>query len=203
MAEEALVRRDQQKWSQGLFSCKGTCGEICSSCFCPCLVSAYSRTLLDGSDFWVNACLAGMPAHRWLIRSAYNIEGTACQDIYISGCCMPCTANQMLQTMRTNDRIPYAGRDYNSGVFMNGALQVLTLTLHLFTRLLLQNGHHSNYSPRPFFSPLGYLPHIYLMPSTTFALKNRAPSWSVSTSPCACNAPAHPQLKLPLACHAA
>lgn len=84
---------------------------------CPCAL-AQSRSNLDGSSFLFNLfCSCALP-NRWLIRTAYGIEGRPFDDL-ISAICFPCcSVNQLYQTSKRNGNpTSNGGRPYNTDVF--------------------------------------------------------------------------------------
>jgi Cys-rich protein (TIGR01571 family) len=94
---EYLLFPISRKWSIGLFSCGDwtKCMYAYSTCN---LALAEARSELDQSDtaftlLNMTPCLV-----RWLIRSAYQIPGSACEDVITVTCCFPCAINQMFQT---------------------------------------------------------------------------------------------------------
>lgn len=86
-------------WVQPLYSCRGQdeCHCFYSFCCSP-LAIAESRRQLDGSDVHFNELCLNVCVTRWLIRSAYNIPGSALNDCLVSTFCYPCVANQMFAT---------------------------------------------------------------------------------------------------------
>ena len=69
-----------------------------SSCCCPYCALAQARTNLDDSSLFFNLCFVTSCPTRWMIRTAYGIQGNAYEDCYVPCCCVCCTANQLLQT---------------------------------------------------------------------------------------------------------
>ena len=63
----------------------------------PCAM-AYARSQLDDSNIVFNLSCTCLPLNRWLIRTAYGINGDTMEDVATSVCCFPCTVNQMLHT---------------------------------------------------------------------------------------------------------
>lgn len=119
------------QWEIDFFSL-GECSTCCYSCFCvPCAL-ADARHILDGSDWGVNCCCLNPSALRWMMRTAYNIEGSAQQDCWLGTFCSCCAANQMLQTAKkkgkadagqvgpefnVNDRRGFASRSCNGTTY--------------------------------------------------------------------------------------
>jgi len=91
-------------WEIGSFDC--SIGKDCLSSFiCPCFTSAYSRTLFDGSPFIFNLFCVGFIPTRYLIRTAYGINGSISDDILKSILCSCCSANQLYQTVKKKGRL--------------------------------------------------------------------------------------------------
>ena len=63
----------------------------------PCAM-AYARSQLDDSNIVFNLSCTCLPLNRWLIRTAYGINGDTIEDVATSICCFPCAVNQMLHT---------------------------------------------------------------------------------------------------------
>ena len=98
-ADTHLINTNElpRKWSISLFSC----GDYtkCMYAFLLCnLAFAEARSDLDQSDTAFTLLTMSPCLVRWLIRSAYEIPGSTCEDILTVTCCCPCAINQMFQT---------------------------------------------------------------------------------------------------------
>lgn len=71
---------------------------------CPCAL-ADARTKLDESNWYVNCSIMHPISTRWLIRTAYNIPGSAHDDCWSAACLPCCTINQFLQTTNTYGKV--------------------------------------------------------------------------------------------------
>lgn len=107
---------ESPSWSINLFDVGNNEDCLYSYCCCPCAV-AQSRSNLDNSSFLFNFfCTTAVPT-RWLIRSAYGIEGRPRDDL-ISLSCPCCSANQLYQTSkRYGNPSSNGGRPYNTDIF--------------------------------------------------------------------------------------
>ena len=78
---------------------------------------AYARNQLDDSSLLATLFCTCLPLNRFLIRSAYHIDGSAFEDVIVSLFCFPCAVNQVLQTaiIRRNPARDHAGMLKNSG----------------------------------------------------------------------------------------
>ena len=94
------------------------CGACCCAWFFPCCALGEIRSTLDGSNYCVNCCCVSTPAMRWLVRTAYNIQGNAHYDCWTGCFCPCCSISQMLQTVRAKGRppIPNVGPEFNLNV---------------------------------------------------------------------------------------
>jgi hypothetical protein len=63
----------------------------------PCAM-AYARSQLDDSNIVFNLSCTCLPLNRWLVRTAYGINGDTMEDVVTSVLCFPCAVNQMLHT---------------------------------------------------------------------------------------------------------
>jgi len=74
-----LIGVPKGEWSQGLFevNSRRPWGHTLYACCCPCFAIAESRRLMAGSDVYFNHMCVSACATRWLLRSAYDIPGTA------------------------------------------------------------------------------------------------------------------------------
>ena len=90
----------------------------------PC-AAAHARSNLDDSNVIFNACCLTLPANRWLIRTAYGINGDSFDDVTTSLFCAPCVVNQMLHTtiMRRNPS------PNDSGMLQNYQVNYISLSL--------------------------------------------------------------------------
>ena len=88
---------DRPDWSIQLWEC-GEISQCCYSWWCPQCAMAQARTNMDGSDCFFNFFFMGACPGRWIIRTAYGIQGTAEEDCLLVCCCSCCAVNQMLQT---------------------------------------------------------------------------------------------------------
>jgi len=96
-------------WEINLFNC-GSISDCLFPCLCPFIASAYTRTLFDGSPFIFNFfCLGSVPT-RYLIRTAYGINGSPIDDCLKSIFCSCCSANQLYQTVKKKGKLD----DYNT-----------------------------------------------------------------------------------------
>jgi len=93
------------------------------SCLCcPCAI-AQSRSNLDNSSFMFNMCCMNVfctsaVTTRWLIRSAYGIEGRPRDDLINGIFCPCCSANQIYQTSKKyGNPTSNGGRPYNTDIF--------------------------------------------------------------------------------------
>jgi hypothetical protein len=93
----------------------GNCGVCCYSYCCTSCALADARHAMDGSNWFVTCCCFGASATRWLLRTAYKIEGNAHWDCWAS--LLPCcVANQALQTAKARGMvqdIPQVGPQFN------------------------------------------------------------------------------------------
>ena len=87
------------EWSISLCA-PGTCND-CMYAYCctPCAL-AQSRTNLDGTSCCFNFLLGNAISMRWMIRTAYGIQGDDCSDCCTTLCCPCCVVNQMYQTSK-------------------------------------------------------------------------------------------------------
>lgn len=110
-----------EKFDIDLFEC-GSMNFCLYSWFCPCAAIAEAKSLMDESDFFFNSTCLNVVTMRWLIRTAYGIPGDACNDCLMGCFCLPCTANQILQTTN-NHRNPTAdgGRAKNRDEYRSAA----------------------------------------------------------------------------------
>mmetsp|Transcript_31232 Transcript_31232/g.52231 ORF Transcript_31232/g.52231 Transcript_31232/m.52231 type:complete len:277 (+) Transcript_31232:41-871(+) len=109
-----------QKWTISLWEC-GNLSDCMFACFCPCIAHAMARHYLDGSSKTFNFCCMSWHIERWMIRTAYGIDGSCGEDYCVPCCCVPCSVNQAYQTTKANRNIPNAGRDFNVGSWGVGA----------------------------------------------------------------------------------
>ena len=73
--------------------------KVCLFSFlCPCCAAAHARSRMDDSNLVFNVSCLCLPLTRWLIRTAYNINGDPMEDAATSICCFPCAVNQILHT---------------------------------------------------------------------------------------------------------
>mmetsp|Transcript_25169 Transcript_25169/g.25374 ORF Transcript_25169/g.25374 Transcript_25169/m.25374 type:complete len:250 (+) Transcript_25169:78-827(+) len=105
-------------WDIGLFGCGNYQSCLYSYFCCPCALSEAKYTL-DGSQFLFNGVCVNCVIQRWLTRTAYDIDGSACGDLLTSCCCPCCSTNQIYQTTwnRGNPVREYAGYHNNLGMF--------------------------------------------------------------------------------------
>ena len=88
---------DRPDWAIQLFEC-GAVDQCCYAWWCPQCAMAQARSNLDGTDCAFNYCYGGPCPVRWMIRTAYGIQGSAEEDLCVVWCCACCAINQMLQT---------------------------------------------------------------------------------------------------------
>ena len=88
------------EWSITLCA-PGACTD-CMYAYCctPCAL-AQARTNLDGTSCCLNFLLGNAISMRWMIRTAYGIQGDECSDCFTTLCCPCCVVNQMYQTTKT------------------------------------------------------------------------------------------------------
>lgn len=86
-------------WTVGLCEI-GTCTDCLLSFICPQIATAYARSYMDDSPLLFNICCLNPVAARWMIRTAYEINGDENDDICVGCCCICCSVNQMLQTSK-------------------------------------------------------------------------------------------------------
>lgn len=96
-------------WEVDFFSF-GSMSDCILPCCLPFVTSAYTRTLFDGSPFIFNFFCLGCVATRYLIRTAYGIDGTPFDDCLKSIFCSCCSVNQLYQTVKKKGRLD----DYNT-----------------------------------------------------------------------------------------
>lgn len=104
-------------WLVGLCEC-GDCGNCCYSYCCLPFVFGEVKSMVDGSDYFFNSHYSGIGFNpmvtRWLVRSAYGIEGSSCEDCLVTYFCCPCAANQLYQTVdRLGHPTTEGGRYFN------------------------------------------------------------------------------------------
>jgi Cys-rich protein (TIGR01571 family) len=103
------VSKDQNAgWTIDVFQRGGTETCLYSWC-CSCCAMGDIRSQLDGSNYYVSCCCISVPAMRWMVRTAYNIEGNAQWDCWTAYFCPCCSINQMLQTVQERGRAPVDG----------------------------------------------------------------------------------------------
>jgi len=105
-------------WDIGLFSCGNWQSCIYSYLCCPCAY-AEAKYSLDGSQFFFNYTFINCIVDRWLVRTAYGIDGTGVNDMLTACFCPCCSVNQIYQTAwnRGNPIRDYAGFHNNVGAF--------------------------------------------------------------------------------------
>lgn len=84
-----------------------SCGSCMYACFCPICALASAKSKLDSSTCCFNCMCVSPAATRWMARTAYGVPGSACDDCITTACCLPCSANQVLQLTETNPPIPH------------------------------------------------------------------------------------------------
>jgi len=97
MAFKDIAVGDKPDWAIQLFEC-GAIDQCCYAWWCPQCAMAQARSNLDGTDCGFNYCFGGPCPVRWMIRTAYGIQGSAEEDLCVVWCCSCCAINQMLQT---------------------------------------------------------------------------------------------------------
>lgn len=104
-----IIRLNQIKIKIYLFS---------YSCFCTKCALASARRSLDGSNWWMNFFVLEPTIARYMIRTAYHIEGDVWLDCCLSCCCFPCSVNQLYQTTKQRGNpTPDGGKHANSSAF--------------------------------------------------------------------------------------
>jgi len=96
-------------WEISLFQC-GSISDCIFACCCPFFASSYTRTLFDGSPFIFNLFCLGFIPTRYLIRTAYGINGSPIDDCLKGIFCPCCSSNQLYQTVKKKGRLD----DYNT-----------------------------------------------------------------------------------------
>mmetsp|Transcript_8709 Transcript_8709/g.8823 ORF Transcript_8709/g.8823 Transcript_8709/m.8823 type:complete len:246 (+) Transcript_8709:96-833(+) len=106
------------EWDIGLFSI-GECSSCLYSYLCCPLAFSEAKYTLDGSQFSFNYSCINCIVQRWLVRTAYGIDGSGCRDMLTVCFCPCCSANQMYQTAwnKGNPVREYSGFHNNSGTF--------------------------------------------------------------------------------------
>jgi hypothetical protein len=100
-------------WEIGLYDSGDVLYCFYSYFCCPCALAS-SRSYLDDSSWLYNIFCSKICITRWLIRSAYSIEGHVAYDVMASMCCPCCIVNQMLQTtMKHRNLSNRFGSSYN------------------------------------------------------------------------------------------
>ena len=95
---------------------------------------ASTRYRLDRSDACVNCTLMNPSLLRWLVRSAYHIPGSPCEDCFLGSVCYVCTINQALQTVkRRGAPHPYIGPMHNNIAFASSKESDPDWCLHCLT----------------------------------------------------------------------
>jgi Cys-rich protein (TIGR01571 family) len=102
------------QWTIDNCAC-GNVGTCLYSWCCSCCAMGDIRSQLDGSNYCVGCCCVSIPAMRWLVRTAHNIEGNAHWDCWTGCFCPCCSINQMLQTVQEKGRAPVGnvGPEFN------------------------------------------------------------------------------------------
>jgi len=113
--EEAERKRgaaSMQQWSTGLFDFNVDWGLCAFGCCCPCCALAQARTEYDTSNWCFNCIVLnlGFPdvcvARNIIREGTYNIQGSCCEDIYMSTCCGPCVICQLLRENKVKGGCP-------------------------------------------------------------------------------------------------
>eukprot|EP01039_Chlorochromonas_danica_P001676 gene1676-1830_t len=107
-------KESKDNWEIGLFEIGDCCLCLYSFTCCSC-AAASARSALDGSSWCVNTTCLSSALLRWLVRTAYDIEGDAHDDCWKGLCCPCCVINQALQTATKRGRppIPEVGPEFN------------------------------------------------------------------------------------------
>ena len=105
----AAINAPTVNWEIGLFEC-GSISDCIFACCFPFIASSYTRTLFDGSPFIFNIFCLGFIPTRYLIRTAYGINGSPIDDCSKGIFCSCCSANQLYQTVKKKGRLD----DYNT-----------------------------------------------------------------------------------------
>ena len=86
-------------WSISLCA-PGSCTECMYAYCCTSCALAQARTNLDGTSCCFNFLFGNAISMRWMIRTAYGIQGDSFSDCYTTLCCPCCVVNQMYQTSK-------------------------------------------------------------------------------------------------------
>jgi len=87
------------QWTWGLLSCE--CTKSCLYAYtCHACAAADVRSSFDGSDFCFNCCCVGLPLINNIIRMAYGINGSTCNDMVTATFCPCCTVHRLQREVR-------------------------------------------------------------------------------------------------------